>query len=134
MVGIQADPNDEPTFQSNLKRHRQSPDRKREAFRSASDDLGGIEYVYRHFHRFGPDINYTSSINGRSGSGGSYARIMSALDVMTGIERTYLANEANFAVVKTLQSKNLIVPIVGTSRDRRRCARWAPFSRREARP
>ena len=32
---------------------------------------------------------------------------------MTGMERTYLANEVNFAVVKTLQSKNLIVPIVG---------------------
>jgi hypothetical protein len=78
-----------------------------------ADDLAGIEYVYRNFHRFGPDINYTSSVNGRSGSGGTYARIMSARDSASGAERTYLASEGAFAFVKKLQGSNLIVPVVG---------------------
>ena len=77
------------------------------------DDIAGIGYVYGNFHRFGPDINYTSSINGRSGSGSSYARIVSAIDSATGRERTYLATEANFKLVKSLHDKNLIVPVVG---------------------
>lgn len=78
-----------------------------------ADDQAGIEYVYRNFHQFGPDINYTSSINGRTGSSGSYARIVTAVDGMTGIERTFLASEGNFELVKAMQNKNLIVPIVG---------------------
>ena len=66
-----------------------------------------------HFNRFGPSINYTSSINGRSGSGGSYASIQSARDAVSGAERSYLANEENFSIIKAMQQKNLIVPIVG---------------------
>jgi hypothetical protein len=76
-----------------------------------ADDLAGIEYVYRNFYRFGPDIHYTSSIGGRSGT--TYATIMASIDAATRLERTYLATEDNFAVVKALQQKNLIVPIVG---------------------
>jgi hypothetical protein len=76
-----------------------------------ADDLTGIEYVYRHFHQFGPAIHYTSSINGRAGL--SYAALMRSIDAASGDVRTYLANEDHFTLVKTLQSRNLIVPIVG---------------------
>jgi hypothetical protein len=75
-------------------------------------DLDGIEYVYRNFQRFGPDINYTSSINGRSGAFGSYGMIQSVLD-SSGVGRTYLASDEAFAYVKETEAKNLIVPIVG---------------------
>jgi hypothetical protein len=74
-------------------------------------DRAGIEYVYRNYHQFGPAIHYTSSINGRSGT--SYASLMRSTDRTTGEERTYLATEANFTIVKNLQRQNLIVPIVG---------------------
>ena len=77
------------------------------------DDLSGIEYVYRNFHRFGPGINYTSSINGLTGSSGSYASIVSAVDRATGDERTYLATEEAFGAIKAMQARNLIVPVVG---------------------
>jgi hypothetical protein len=77
----------------------------------SADDLAGIEYVYRSFYRFGPGINYTSSI-GRPGGGITYAALMSSRDAR-GVERSYLASEGNFAFVKTMQTKNLIVPIVG---------------------
>ena len=75
-------------------------------------DLDGIEYVARNFYRFGPDINYTSSINGRFGAFGSYANIQSLTD-SSGVGRTYLASDAAFTFVKDLEAKNLIVPIVG---------------------
>lgn len=76
-------------------------------------DLAGLEYVHRNFRRFGPSINYTSSINGRTGLGGSYAVIMASTDAATGREGTYLATEDNFLAVKTLHARNLIVPVVG---------------------
>jgi hypothetical protein len=76
------------------------------------DDLDGIEYVARNFQRFGPDINYTSSINGRSGAFGSYGMIQSLTDA-SGVGRTYLASDEAFAYVKEMEAKNLIVPIVG---------------------
>src|SRR6187549_97410 len=75
-------------------------------------DLDGIEYVARNFYRFGPDINYTSSINGRSGAFGSYGTIQSLTD-SSGLGRTYLASDETFAYVKDMEAKNLIVPIVG---------------------
>ena len=75
-------------------------------------DLDGIEYVARNFYRFGPDINYTSSINGRSGQFGSYGTIQSLTDI-TGVSRTYLASDETFAFVKEMEAKNLIVPVVG---------------------
>jgi hypothetical protein len=80
----------------------------------SADDLAGVEYVARQFHRFGLAIFYNSTNTDRVGSGsGTYAAIMSTRDAATGTERSYLATEANFAVVKTLQANNLIVPVVG---------------------
>jgi hypothetical protein len=75
-------------------------------------DLDGIEYVARNFQRFGPDINYTSSINGRSGAFGSYGTIQALTD-WSGVGRTYLASDEAFAYVKDMEAKNLVVPIVG---------------------
>ena len=78
------------------------------------DDLGGIDYVYRNFYRFGPEINYNSSSGGGIGGYGrvSYAELMTATDE-NGQPRSYLATEENFAVLKDLETKNLIVPVVG---------------------
>jgi hypothetical protein len=106
------EPGDEAQFKANLKAVSDHLTQSRR-LPLAADDLAGIEYVYRNFHRFGPDINYTSSINGRSGSGGSYARLMASTDSFSGAERTYLASEASFAFLKKLQGGNLIVPVVG---------------------
>jgi hypothetical protein len=109
---LQVLPAPDETFRANLKTIVDHLTKTRGVPLSA-DDIAGIEYVYGNFHRFGPEINYTSSINGRSGSGGTYARIVSSIDSATGRERTYLANEVNFHLVKTLHTKNLIVPVVG---------------------
>jgi hypothetical protein len=76
------------------------------------DDLDGIAYVYRNFHQFGPAIFYTASIGGRSNSS-TYAAIMASRDRASGEARTYLATAERYALVRAIQRKNLIVPIVG---------------------
>jgi hypothetical protein len=80
----------------------------------SKDDLEGIEYVARALHRYGPAIVYNSTnADRRTGGASSYASIMRAKDAATGTERSYLATEANFSVVKAMQTNNLIVPVVG---------------------
>jgi hypothetical protein len=82
-------------------------------FDLSENDLGGIEWVYSNFQRYGAYINYGSS--GRGGFGGNgvtYADLMTANDGK-GMARSYLATEENFNFLKSLHTKNLIVPVVG---------------------
>jgi hypothetical protein len=78
----------------------------------AADDVAGIEYVYGSFYRFGPEITYTSSSSGRTGFR-DYATIVTSRDAASGAERTFLANDTLFGIVKALEGRNAIVPIVG---------------------
>lgn len=75
-------------------------------------DLDGIRFVYGSWFADGPDITY--SLTGRSGGGGfpTYADLMVATDG-TGTPRSYLATEAAFRLLKDLQVRNLVVPVVG---------------------
>ena len=107
---LRAEPADEASFDTNLKSIIDHLTRTH-SLRLSPDDLDGIKYVYRNFRQFGPAINYTSSINGRSGSA-SYASVMATTDG-TGAERSYLASEDSFTFVKNMETRNLIVPIVG---------------------
>jgi len=83
-------------------------------FAISNDDVGGIEYVYRNFFTYGPGINYGSSTGGFGGGGGraTYQMLMTATDE-AGQFRSYLANEDNFLFLKELETKNLLVPVVG---------------------
>jgi hypothetical protein len=96
-------------------------------FPLSEGDVDGIEWALGNYFRFGPSINYNSSASeaapdivgatgfGRrnGGFGGvTYADLMVA-DDGAGQYRSYLANEENFNVLKTLETKNLLVPVVG---------------------
>jgi hypothetical protein len=107
-----ATPVDETTFAGNLKAIIDLLTNKH-GFALTSDDRANLEHAYQAFYRFGPEIDYTSSINGRTGQFRNYARLMASVDVQSGKERGYLASEANFALVKTMESRNLIIPVVG---------------------
>lgn len=68
----------------------------------SAQDLGGVEYV---FHAF--------SINGFSvRPSPTYDELMVEDDGM-GVHRSYLETEENFLVLKELESRNLVVPVVG---------------------
>ena len=84
-------------------------------FALTTEDFTGIEYVYTSFYNAGPDITY----NYGSGRGGfvrtgmpTYAQLM-VEDDGQGKQRSYIATEENFRVLKDLQSRNLVVPLVG---------------------
>ena len=65
-------------------------------------DLDGIDTIYQTF--------YTSGYYLRTSP--SYWDLMTTTDA-AGVMRSYLASEANFLVMKDLQSRNLVVPVVG---------------------
>lgn len=88
-------------------------------FALSADDRQGIEYVYHAFFWFGPSLQYrsTNSYNnggfgGRFGSQPTYADLMVATDA-AGEMRGYLSSEERFAFLKDLETKNLLVPVVG---------------------
>ena len=84
----------------------------RHGFDLSEDDLRGIDYVYHAFATFGPDIKYSPIGLGAGTIQPTYAALMAATD-QGGQARGFLSTEEAFAFLKTLQSRNLIVPVVG---------------------
>lgn len=78
------------------------------------DQRGILDDVYYFFWWYGPSITYNSSNGGMNyrQSMASYYDLMTATD-LAGLSRSYLANEENFQVLKDLETKNLVVPVVG---------------------
>jgi hypothetical protein len=101
---------------------------KKHGFALTPGDLDGIQWALSNFYRFGPAISYNSSQSGstpptivgatggfgRAGgnNGVNYASLMMS-DDGNGEYRSYLANEENFAFLKDLETRNLIIPVVG---------------------
>jgi hypothetical protein len=77
----------------------------------STDDLVGIDYVYNTFYYAGPRIDY-SYPDPPSGWAPTYADLMVASDG-AGVQRSFLATETRFRFIKDLQTRNLIVPVVG---------------------
>jgi hypothetical protein len=99
---------------------------KKHRFPLTPGDMEGIRWALGNYYQFGPSINYNSSLSVnvppaivgttasyRGGNNGvTYASLMTA-DDGNGQNRSYLATEENFALIKDLQSRNLVVPVVG---------------------
>jgi hypothetical protein len=99
---------------------------KKHGFPLSEGDRDGIKWALSNYYRFGPYINYGSSLStgapppivgatnfgGRAGSGATYYTLMTA-DDNRGQNRSYLASEENFRILKDLQTRNLIIPVVG---------------------
>jgi hypothetical protein len=81
-------------------------------FELGSDDLLQLDAIYGMFFQYGPGLTYASS-QGRGGRNmPSYAELQMGID-LDGIPRAFLATEDNYGVLRDLEQKNLIVPIVG---------------------
>jgi hypothetical protein len=99
---------------------------KKHGFALSAGDIDGMRWALGNFYRFGPGINYSSSLSadvppaivGVAGGvrGGNnnvdYAALMKA-DDGNGQYRSFLANEETFKLLKDMQTRNLIVPVVG---------------------
>jgi hypothetical protein len=95
----------------------------------SDDDLAQLEAIYFAFYWEGPGVRYsTGCFGGRRGGGGfpTYEEMIIQTD-WEGRARSYLASEANFRLIKTMQQRNLIVPVVGNfagPRALRSIGRW----------
>lgn len=80
-----------------------------------ADDVAGIGYVLQAFFVDGPSLTYSFG-RGMRGYGmrgmPTYGELMVATDA-DGVARGYLASEAHFAILKELEQRNLVVPVVG---------------------
>jgi hypothetical protein len=85
---------------------------KQHKFVISDDDLANIEYVYRVFVEAGPDLDY--QVGGGFAGGGSptYMDLMTVNDG-EGKNRSFLATEENYRVIRNMQIKNLVIPLVG---------------------
>jgi hypothetical protein len=102
----------EAAYQKNLQEIRDLLTKKH-ALPLSQADLDGLATVYHAFYWYGPRITYSSSTRGVDATGVSYADLMMTKDSVSGAERSYLSSEEGFAFLKTLQSRNLVVPLVG---------------------
>jgi hypothetical protein len=101
---------------------------KKHEFPLTAGDLEGIEWALSNYDLFGPSISYNSSLSsgvapaivGASGGAGrfggrnmaDYETLMVADDGV-GQQRSFLASEDNFLYLKDLETRNLVVPVVG---------------------
>jgi hypothetical protein len=77
----------------------------------SADELASIDAILYAFLTNGPAITYGSTLP-QSDPHPSYQTLMTARD-LGGQNRSFLADEASFTIVKALQAKHLIVPVVG---------------------
>ena len=105
---------DEATFNANLDAIIQHLTKKR-SLPLPADDLEGIARVYRTFYWYGPAMNYSASTSlnmTNAGRGTTYWTLMTQGETdKPGF--SYLASEDKFRFLKELQSKNLVIPLVG---------------------
>jgi hypothetical protein len=94
---------------------------RRHGFALSAEDLEQLQAIYFAFFWEGPGIRYTTAPSGIGGGrmygvGTGNFPSFEELQMQTdwdGHPRSYLATEELFRVVKNLQEKNLIVPVVG---------------------
>jgi hypothetical protein len=85
-------------------------------FALSASDLDGVEHIYESFYANGYRVRYSPS----------YDELMTATDEQY-VHRSYLATEEAFKLMKDLESRNLVVPVVGDFGGSRAIRRIAAF-------
>jgi hypothetical protein len=81
-------------------------------FDLSHEDLSQLEATYGLFFQYGPSLTYASS-QGRGGRNmPTYAELQMGMD-LDGQPRAFLASEESYGALRSLQQRNLVVPIVG---------------------
>jgi hypothetical protein len=87
-----------------LARHRGTP--------LDDEDRSGVTFVMNSFFAAGPGLTFVSNGGFRRSPYPSYAALQAATD-LAGVERSYLSSETRFHRIKSLQERNLVIPVVG---------------------
>jgi hypothetical protein len=111
MAAVTAAPPDQKVYDTNLRAVLDYLSRHRGVALSEVDKAG-LEFVLNSFFVAGPDLTFVSNGGFRRSRYPSYAALQTATD-LEGVERSYLATEGRFQRVKSLQARNLVIPVVG---------------------
>ena len=76
----------------------------------SDEDLKLLEYLYDAFFRFGPAIDYAGGRANLTTASTNFMKLSLSLDD-AGVPRSFLGSDENYQVVKSLQTRNLVVPI-----------------------
>ena len=79
-------------------------------FALSSEDLASLAYVYESFFKLGPAIHYGGFKTGLSTGNTNFMKLTSAADD-AGIPRGFLGTDEMFQFVKSLQARNLVIPV-----------------------
>jgi hypothetical protein len=83
---------------------------KTHGFALTADEIASLEYVYDAFFSLGPDINYGGYKDKLTTGNTNFEKLSTTADG-AGVRRSFLATEESFQLVKSMQTKNLIVPV-----------------------
>ena len=75
-----------------------------------SEERASLDYVYNAFFRLGPDINYAGYQTKLTTGNVNFAKLSLTAD-SAGVLRSFLGSEENFKLIKSMQERNLIVPV-----------------------
>ena len=79
------------------------------------EDREGVTAAYRTFFFYGPAINYSASTfltTSRAGNSATFWDLMTQTDA-NGRELSFLRSEESFRYLKDINSRNMLVPVVG---------------------
>jgi len=76
----------------------------------SDEDLKSLAYVYEAFFRLGPAITYAGDQKNLTTGDTNFIKLTSAVDD-AGVARSFLGTDEQYQFLKSLQSRNLIVPI-----------------------
>ena len=89
--------------------------KERHGFKLSAEDEASIQYIFRAFYVGGPNLTYIGPVTPRFAVRNrmpSYADLMMQNDG-EGQNHSYLSSEDNFGILKDLEQRNLIVPLIG---------------------
>ena len=82
-------------------------------FRFTDEESVQLKWVFDHFFAYGPLITTRAGSGGGGGSQSTFADLTGYSNDASGVPRSFLSSEENFAFVKDLHARNLIVPVSG---------------------
>jgi hypothetical protein len=86
---------------------------KTHGFRITPQELDQLKWVFDAFFMYGPTITTRSGSGGGGGSQSTFADLTGYSNDESGTPRSFLSSEENYAYVKDLHARNLIVPVSG---------------------
>lgn len=92
---------------------------KQHGFKLSAEDLASLYHVDSAFYFAGTRLNYSFGQERAGNFGGGYGRMMPTFaDLMRaddglGLNRSFIGSEANYRILRDMQQRNVIVPLVG---------------------